>query len=348
MKEMPTLADAVVAAMLDKRRFGGANDGCREVRAVLKNVYYARKFVLDKSMSEFLAEISQSEHGSLRARMRLWEAARRMARIPHQKIWIEFDFHAWAERMGKKCGKQLSDYNLPVSKRLGWLMQQHEKVDTAFLLTEIRENEFDASTINFPSVLSLAWCSDDSPLPWQKVTPGPIIYPSGYKPDSLGWTFTFSERFCSYLIEQDKPRPCVASLAISSIWQLLGTLNDLPTTIDKVCPSRGMFARGSYRKFVEHRIIHLTIPETRYRAIARSLANRLKRKAHQVRGHWRNDWRQPVVKNCKHDWSELMVCRSCGGHYLWIAEHWRGDETLGTVTHDYTVSHRKSQREIEA
>jgi len=31
-----------------------------------------------------------------------------------------------------------------------------------------------------------------------------------------------------------------------------------------------------------------------------------------------------------------MVCRHCGGHRIWIAEH-RGDPKLGFVVHDFAV-----------
>jgi hypothetical protein len=46
-----------------------------------------------------------------------------------------------------------------------------------------------------------------------------------------------------------------------------------------------------------------------------------RRRAHQVRGHWRRDWRHE-------------------GQRIWIKEHQRGDASLGFVTHDYHVEHR--------
>jgi hypothetical protein len=54
--------------------------------------------------------------------------------------------------------------------------------------------------------------------------------------------------------------------------------------------------------------------------VARSIIARARRRAHQVRGHWRRDWRHE-------------------GNRIWIKEHQRGDASLGFVTHDYTVKH---------
>jgi hypothetical protein len=49
----------------------------------------------------------------------------------------------------------------------------------------------------------------------------------------------------------------------------------------------------------------------------------IRRRAHQVRGHWRDDWRLPK-----------------GNKTLWIAEHQRGDASLGLVIHDYEITHK--------
>jgi len=63
----------------------------------------------------------------------------------------------------------------------------------------------------------------------------------------------------------------------------------------------------------------------------------LRRRAHQVRGHWRRDWRKPLLAGCEHVWNEEIFCTLCGGHKLWIDEHQRGDASLGFVMHDYEV-----------
>jgi hypothetical protein len=136
--------------------------------------------------------------------------------------------------------------------------------------------------------------------------------------------------------QQAATRPAVAARVL---WALLATINDLPVTIEHVEPSRGYIMRGSYRKFVTHSIVHLTVPETRWRKLLTTTASLLRRRAHQVRGHWRNDWRKPLSKACDHEFNADLICRRCGGHKIWIAEHQRGDASIGFVTHDYSVEH---------
>jgi hypothetical protein len=342
VQNVPTLADAIQIAMLDKRRWGGASDGCYQTRVIGEKVLTAHKFILDKTMSEYLTDLSQSGTGSLRARLRTAEAARRLARLPHEKTWIEFDYHVVLDRLISKFNKEIVHPHSESPKRVGWLLRQHEHKETAFILTEVTEQVIIRGLADVPHPYSIAWSSDDSTLPW------PIWGKEMDGYSNVGFTFTYSEamskgildRLMASKIERNDP----LCFRLSVVWKFLATLNDLPTDISRVPPSRGYFARGSYRKFFEHKIIHLTVPQARWQSLTRKLIKGLKRRAHQVRGHWRNDWHRPINKDCKHDWSELMVCRSCGGHYLWIAEHWRGDKTLGSITHDYTVSSAEKQQ----
>ena len=72
----------------------------------------------------------------------------------------------------------------------------------------------------------------------------------------------------------------------------------------------------------------------------------LRQRAHQVRGHRRRDWRNPLDKLCEHDFDDHMVCRRCHGHQIWIAEHQRGDASVGFVTHDYEI-HKQNREAAE-
>ena len=114
---------------------------------------------------------------------------------------------------------------------------------------------------------------------------------------------------------------------LQSIFSFLSTLNKIPLVgIQEIKQSRGFVARGQYRKFLNHSIIHLNIPgKVDPFKIAHQVTADLRRRAHQVRGHWRDDWRKPK-----------------GNKSLWIAEHQRGDTSLGFVVHDYSVTHEKN------
>jgi hypothetical protein len=111
------------------------------------------------------------------------------------------------------------------------------------------------------------------------------------------------------------------------LWALLATINDLPVTFTDVRASKGYVARGRYRKFSDHRVINLKVPAARYRRIAARAIAVSRRRAHEVRGHWRRDYRHE-------------------GQRLWIREHTRGDASLGWVRHDYTVTRNKEETDI--
>jgi len=102
---------------------------------------------------------------------------------------------------------------------------------------------------------------------------------------------------------------------------LLAAINDVPIGVRHVEPSRGFIAQGRYRKFLDHNVITVTLPKGRDpQKVARQIIAKARRRAHQVRGHWRRDWRHEGLR-------------------IWIKEHQRGDASLGFVTHDYRVEH---------
>jgi hypothetical protein len=84
MKNPPTLADACVASALDRKAWGGPDERSVAVREVLLTIPKARKFVLDASMSRYLADIEISNtKGGLRQRVRTLDNLRLLARLPH-------------------------------------------------------------------------------------------------------------------------------------------------------------------------------------------------------------------------------------------------------------------------
>ena len=102
---------------------------------------------------------------------------------------------------------------------------------------------------------------------------------------------------------------------------LLSVINDVPIGAKHVTQTRGFVAQGRYRRFLDHTIVTINLPKGRDpHKVARSIIAVARRRAHEVRGHWRRDWRHE-------------------GQRIWIREHQRGDASLGFVTHDYKVEH---------
>jgi hypothetical protein len=124
------------------------------------------------------------------------------------------------------------------------------------------------------------------------------------------------------------------------VWPLLSTIDDLPILfVPQTKLAHGFRAKARYHRFLEHKTITLSVPQLEARKLVRKAVADAKRRAHQVRGHWRKDWRRPLSALCEHEFDDALVCSKCGGHKIWVHEHQRGDASVGFVTHDYRVVH---------
>jgi hypothetical protein len=368
MKNPPTLADALIAFSLRKKIHP---DVAKHCRAMLP----ARKFVIANSMTQWLidAEMDLLTKGTQRKQLRVMDLVRRESRLPHALTWIEMDVLAMRKYTIERYGFTVKP-GVRSALRRGWLLQQHPSIETAFKCWDYTAHN-DLDDLH-ASRLGYAWCCDDStPVPWRQYeAPFPwraahigkqtarstmSSFPSdGGCPGDYEWSdsellagmtgfVTPQVRLIDahHLFDENEPQQIWklrASLRL--LWLLLATINDLPISIQNIEPSHGFIARGSYKKFVTHSVIHLTVPQTRWRKLTAKVLTLLRRRAHQVRGHWRKDWRQPLSKLCEHEFDDQMVCRRCHGHQIWIHEHQRGDASLGFVTHDYDVTHDVDHR----
>jgi hypothetical protein len=126
------------------------------------------------------------------------------------------------------------------------------------------------------------------------------------------------------------------------MWALLSTINDLPVRVTEVRPAKGFMAKGGFKKYLSYRTITLTIPAKDQKRVARQALALAHKRAHEVRGHWRKDWRHPLSVLCDHEFDadeKHMTCRHCKGRKSWITAHQRGDASLGFAHHDYQVKH---------
>lgn len=195
----------------------------------------------------------------------------------------------------------------------------------------------------FCNPVGFMWSSADIPLPWPQLPFTPAAA------DGTPMTVSESALWCRGYVHPgvglravtecevppiDKLAPEQLNYLMSDlsgrlqpIWAFLSTFNRTPIIGERKVENtnRGFVARGRYRKFLDHRIITLYVPaKTDTRKLARRVLTELRRRAHQVRGHFRDDWHKPK-----------------GNKSIWVGEHQRGDASLGFVTHDHVVKHEE-------
>ena len=274
--------------------------------------------------------------------------------------------------------------------REGWLIQQHPNIDTAHIMhlftmaDEVTEKDVHGYTAwTFP--FTFAWMADDSPLPWRTIMRGPqepdygrewtppvgdpnsdlsrrfgymsavVVGIPGYHRDNVGLirsplindprhVHPDYDLYFRYLLTE-------WTGVLRRVWALLATIDHLPMIKGEVRLTKGFLARGRIRKYLSHQTITLNVPAKKdTRILARQMVALAHRKRHEVRAHWRDDWRNPPSKRCNpHLWepvdenADLIRCELCDGRQMHIHKHERGDASLGYVTHDYAVTHPTEQ-----
>lgn len=277
------------------------------------------------------------------------DSIRCSARLPHKATWIELDYTARSLRRDEILGRIGEDTrdapwlrNSPA--QFGWLLTTHPTVETSFMAvsflwpsvdvepgTLIRD---DAPVVDDPGAMFAGevWTVEMDGTPaWEPYHPPKISRPAhtwltgfpSYDKNTCGlvpppW-ITNGSRKWETLLDDGIAQECASDLRY--LWSLLACINDLPTRASDVVATHGFVARGQYRKFLNHQVVKLTVPMAEARRVAEQI-KLARRRAHEVRGHWRKDWRNP-------------------GERIWVKEHQRGDASLGFVTHSYELSLEK-------
>jgi len=363
MKNPPTLADAVYGATFKNEPVFGFKDNAA-LRALLVR---ANRFRLTPEMSGFLGELSTRAFVPLMGRTltpeksaRLTQQAEAMrvsAIAPHAVTWIEYDLRAATARTQALLGRPYDPKESPQVE--GLLIERYAERSPAFRMHIFSQNpdpaEVDQSGFSlwcFP--VTYAWTVDDTQPPWPS-----ILKQDGMQDAAASTGLLYYRSPCVSVAQselmlpvQTYRREAIIGLlrewtgVTRRVWALLATLGDLPILRTDVRASKGFVARGRYRRFLDHAVITITVPQAQQTKLAKNLIALVRRRAHQVREHWRLDWRNPPSKMCPafldtgmHAWTPEQRCEICGGRRIRIHEHQRGDASLGFVTHDYLVKH---------
>lgn len=339
----------------------------------------ARRFVLDAQMSSFLANIAAAIYDKRLREISIQSVhhARRAARLPHDITWIEFEVPAYDECEIEIAGERVN-FEPPdgeIHLREGWLLNGFEQDRNEFRLHMFRQwinkkSPQERCVTGIP--FAVHWKTDEGAVSCFTLTENSVQ--RALTDVAIGTSFLSLSRVLkevgvslrSELVNMHpdfKAKMMQKTISIAELgpwtgmltgvmrraWPLLATINDIPVIIKPGTRLiKGFRARAQYRAFLTHKVITLNVPQQqeRRRRLARAIVAASKRRAHQVRGHWRHDFFHPLSPLCEHFWANTegahRICGRCGGHDIWIAEHQRGDASLGFVTHDYAVHHGKA------
>lgn len=358
MKAGPTLIDTLYRASFRSEPVMNWKSHA-DMRAALQG---ARRFVLDDSMSTFLGELSSAAFATRpgylwldRMHAKLVEQLRVSARLPHKAVWFEYNLRRAQERSMALLKNPFNPLDSP--KTEGVLLQQHPSLETAIIMHLFSDSgEVDKKTgyqiYTFP--VAYTWTTNEEQTPWQSAFGDVYKLKDGFYPDAQLATGVMRYRTRCVSIARESPLLMTVLRedadkviylikewggCMRRIWALLATLNDLPSQMTDIRQSKGFVAKGRYRRFLDHKVLTIHVPQKSYTKVARQLIAIARRRAHQVRGHWRMDWRNPGSSMCDHTWKADQTCSQCRAHRLWIHEHQRGDASIGFVTHDYALTH---------
>jgi hypothetical protein len=356
MKKAPTLADAMIrewSRPLYRRALDPNN-------VIAQSIAKARKFVLDANMSAFMADLAYASlltcHNTGKAH-KLLDGMRQLARLPHDLTWIEYDFHAKAQRAVHEYGATINLNPEQRPDKCGWICWQHPTLPTAFMAVECSSQSFnqqgEKQGVPQATPFAYGWRTEDGPPPWASMPVRGHAHPEGYLTGIMSYRSDsvrviapphLPREFIDYYLEHTAYNPLKeVSSDLRYLWALLATINDLPTKMMDVRSAKGYIGRhGKYHKFVDHKVIHLTVPAKAYKRVAQRAIAIARRRAHDVRGHWRRHWMHRPATFCEHRWEAHgndVSCPLCGGKRIWIPSHQRGDASLGFVMHDYNVEH---------
>lgn len=141
----------------------------------------------------------------------------------------------------------------------------------------------------------------------------------------------------SFAEEFGDPKLIIAALALINA-------NDRIVEIgEPVADIGSTFAGGRILKYMAQRTVHLKLPFKQCRRMLRALAYKIRRRRHEVMGHWCSSHRDGDT-TCAHQYDDIdpvrKMCKLCK-HRIWYRkEHARGDASIGFVRHEYEVERR--------
>ncbi len=327
-RPMPTMADKLYGLLL---RGPKGTIVKNDFRRWIDDLVSAPKFVLESDVYDFctgvvVGVIDDGTESDERVLKRL-SNIRKMARVPFDTVWIE---------PASAAGNE--------GNPMAWLIQRDPVHSNQVILNIIihERTGFGGEKIpeNFgPMGFGAVWSLDDTPVTHPRLE-------TGYSKDVGFFSQPLARKETDTVQPLDDWYKNELSRVTCMVMAFLATIDELPVISRDVRPSKGFFARGKHRNFFRHRVVRLAIPvEKATKKLARYLMAPTRRARHRVRGFWRRLTHDGFAcTRLEHDWfveDNHRLCLECGQEGVFVADHERGDATLGYVLHDYHVTGRK-------
>jgi len=358
-KASPTLADAMIRewSRPDYRVIDPNN-------WIATHIAKARKFVLDNSMSAFMADLGyQSFNGcrTTKKKIELIEGMRRMSRLPHALTWIEFNKLEHRRRVKEVYHSDIDAGPDDVPDLCGWLLMQHPTVETAFMALHTTSHAWtNEGRVAVPNCgqFAYSWTCDDSTPPWPR---DPFYHHTQIayqKPDKTAFA-QYTNQYAG------SPKGLVTPAAV-----LVGLPEYITETVSiNACPGFSGEAHEAFKRSDRWQFNPLgeMAHDMRYLWSLLSTINELPisrkeirpDKGYVSRGRYRRfsehtviSLTVPVKRYQVVAKRAIAIARRRGhqvrghfrkdrwhpGEHIWIREHVRGDTSLGFVLHDYEIS----------
>jgi hypothetical protein len=371
--QQPMLMDEVIpslAAYTAKVARGSfRKDVERDVLQTKIDLRHAHRFLLDDSLVRHVTHVSSATTPQ-KLLQRLPSAT-----LPYPTVWMEFNLHAKVQASAERAGVKANLTDTP--ERMGLLFKRDESNPSVWQMEVVANMRISRGrTFTVPFHIAYGLCPPGlNNKPHEKVQTAERVWASwgwGYSADSgysgydaddepvmpeclEGWgrvAIATASRSMVLAVDAEVTAKAATTFAEDNAGLLrwaataLAILSEVPTHVsDEVQPSGRKMVAGAAKPLLSYRrlTLHLPLNKDPVRYINRKLDHAVvaRKRAHDVRGHWRN---YHLVEGCEHTWQQAdedptyRRCTSCGGFSRFIAEHVRGDATLGWVKKEYVLA----------
>jgi hypothetical protein len=343
----------------------------RSLTSIRRSVVNAKRFTLDESMSEFLAELSRAPFNVANERFPdVMESLRHSAVPPFENMFVQIDNRAFRRGLRKSPGvmdswqqQLVPEHSEELIDVTGWLVESKEGQP------EVTMTEFFHSDAGEMMSLPFSWLYRTNDVGWKdddvtSVKGGMFAHGIHGFTDpcvAVRYSRSLDQMPTHHTVEVNEPNGekfkihfTVAEYGstLRYLFAFLATLNNVPKISTEIRQSKHFIGGGQRRKYLDHTVLTLQLPAKQTTTqLARRLVAQARRGWHIVRPHWRLSHPRLGGNYCptreSHIWGVAdarghATCKQCEARRVWIIlPNGRGDPTISVRTHEYNVTHRR-------